>query len=245
MDFRFSLEGKFLSIQRSISDFELSEILLIVLNPVMASALSLQKIPILHGSALVIDDRAVIFAGKSGVGKSTLSAVLAQEGMALLSDDLIALNICETGVEVQPGYPRLKVSLETADFLGKSPQDLIPIARWAPNERWLDSNVFPKGFCSTKTTLSTIYILEGIRKDISAPEIAELPVLSACYELSKYRYGKKWLEIENHAVLQICASIASHVVIKRVWLPDGLEKLKITAKAIILDVQNIAKKQAQ
>ena len=46
---------------------------------------------LLHASGAVIDGRAFVFAGHSGDGKTTLSRLLAAEGLELLSDERIAL----------------------------------------------------------------------------------------------------------------------------------------------------------
>ena len=46
---------------------------------------------LLHASGAVIDGKAFVFAGHSGDGKTTLSRMLAAEGLELLSDERIAL----------------------------------------------------------------------------------------------------------------------------------------------------------
>jgi hypothetical protein len=46
---------------------------------------------LLHASGAVIDGQAFVFAGHSGDGKTTLSRLLAAEGLELLSDERIAL----------------------------------------------------------------------------------------------------------------------------------------------------------
>ena len=46
---------------------------------------------LLHASGAVIDGKAFVFAGHSGDGKTTLSRLLAAEGLELLSDERIAL----------------------------------------------------------------------------------------------------------------------------------------------------------
>lgn len=47
----------------------------------------------LHGSAVAIDGRAVVFLGPSGQGKSTLAAAMcSQAGAALIADDAVAID---------------------------------------------------------------------------------------------------------------------------------------------------------
>jgi hypothetical protein len=57
----------------------------------------------LHGSAVGVDGRAVVFFAGSGAGKSTLAAGLCERaGAELLSDDVVVLERGESGFEVLP-----------------------------------------------------------------------------------------------------------------------------------------------
>jgi hypothetical protein len=47
----------------------------------------------LHGAAVAIDGRGLVFLGASGFGKSTLAAAHASAGASLLADDAVALTI--------------------------------------------------------------------------------------------------------------------------------------------------------
>jgi hypothetical protein len=46
---------------------------------------------VLHASAVAVDGAAVLFCGRSGLGKSTLAAALSMRGFPLLSDDVCAI----------------------------------------------------------------------------------------------------------------------------------------------------------
>lgn len=50
---------------------------------------------VMHGSAISVDGRAVLFCGASGAGKSTLAAMLCRRGYPLLNDDVCSIR--ETG----------------------------------------------------------------------------------------------------------------------------------------------------
>jgi len=57
----------------------------------------------LHASAVAIEDRAVLFIGTSGAGKSTVAAALClRYGGHLLADDVATLEITSSGVDVLP-----------------------------------------------------------------------------------------------------------------------------------------------
>lgn len=58
---------------------------------VLGILLHLRQSVVLHASAVLVNDRAVLFCGPSGAGKSTLCAALGKRGYAMLSDDLCVL----------------------------------------------------------------------------------------------------------------------------------------------------------
>jgi hypothetical protein len=49
---------------------------------------------LVHACAAVLDGKALVFAGHSGDGKTTLSRILAEEGLELLSDERVAIRKC-------------------------------------------------------------------------------------------------------------------------------------------------------
>ena len=46
---------------------------------------------VLHGSAVLVNGRAVVFSGDSGAGKSTLAASMVHHGYQLITDDVVAI----------------------------------------------------------------------------------------------------------------------------------------------------------
>lgn len=64
----------------------------------------------LHASVLVMNGRAVAFAGDSGAGKSTMAAWLNAAGYPLLCDDVCVVRFDENELAMAyPGYPRVKL----------------------------------------------------------------------------------------------------------------------------------------
>lgn len=56
-------------------------------NQVQPLALSCQGLLVLHAGAVEVDGRAILFAGASGVGKSTLVQAFVRSGYRFLTDD--------------------------------------------------------------------------------------------------------------------------------------------------------------
>lgn len=67
-----------------------------VLGPVLALAMEARGCLCLHGSAVAVDGRAIVFLGPKHFGKSTLATALVAGGACLVGDDVVA---------VQPGPP--------------------------------------------------------------------------------------------------------------------------------------------
>lgn len=82
----------------------------------------------LHGSAVQTRHGAVIFAGGSGMGKSTLAASFQQRGYPILADDLSVIKLDETGRPwVMPGQIRLKLWRDVLDHMGHDSNGLNPV----------------------------------------------------------------------------------------------------------------------
>lgn len=58
----------------------------------MAFQLYLRGHAVLHASAVQVDDGVIGFVGRSGMGKSTMAALLCAEGSALVTDDVLRLD---------------------------------------------------------------------------------------------------------------------------------------------------------
>jgi hypothetical protein len=88
---------------------------LILAGPVLTFVLHQLGYPCLHASAILAAPGGVAFLGPSGQGKSTLAAGFLRDGVALLSDDILALRATGDGIECLPGLPLMKVWPETAE----------------------------------------------------------------------------------------------------------------------------------
>lgn len=108
--------------QRAIADTLCGEVIAFVLHR--------RGYPCLHASAIVTAEGALAFLGPSGMGKSTLAASFLREGFALLTDDILPLQVQSDGVYAVPGPSTLKLWPETVEhtlgYLGELPKVLEP-----------------------------------------------------------------------------------------------------------------------
>lgn len=79
---------------------------------------------VLHGSAVGIEGRAVVFLGYSGLGKSTLAAGFRRRGRVVLTDDLCVVRPAAEGWSVAPSFPHMKLWLDALAHLELSPDGL-------------------------------------------------------------------------------------------------------------------------
>jgi hypothetical protein len=72
----------------------------------------------LHAAAVEVDGKALLFAGSSGMGKSTLAAAFGRRGHRLLSDDVAPFRLTADGAEVMPGLRRLRLWRDSIEAAG-------------------------------------------------------------------------------------------------------------------------------
>jgi hypothetical protein len=96
-----------------------------LVGPILGLLLRLRGIVCLHASAVSINDRAVVFVGSEGAGKSTTAAAFARRGYPVLSDDIVALVECGHEFQMLPGYPRVNLWPDSVKLLYGSP-DALP-----------------------------------------------------------------------------------------------------------------------
>ena len=73
------------------------DVAIFIIGTVFGILLHQRELTVLHASAVRVGDRAALFCGSSGAGKSTMAAALGQRGYAMLTDDVCAITMEESG----------------------------------------------------------------------------------------------------------------------------------------------------
>ncbi len=131
----------------------------IVLGPVLALSLELSGLFCLHGSAVAINNEAVVFLGPKYHGKSTLATALTAAGAQLIGDDLIAVTPGLPAM-VRPGVPSVRLWADSAGALplGALCRNLVPGIKTTASG--FAGHAHTRG----EVRLGALYILEPVTK---------------------------------------------------------------------------------
>ena len=239
LEYRFSEDGRNMEIRYSRTDMDHRAV---TLGAALAAALSLQGVPVLHGSVVMVGERALMLAGPSGAGKSSVAAALVDLGCPLLADDLAVLETNGRTVNVLPYLPRLKLYREAGSFLGKSgsewPRIFTPATE--DDKRWVQAEELSGGFHSRAAPLGAIYLLLPREGGGERCEVSPLSPTEACIAVMHQYYGFEWLRIPPATDrLRQSIRIAGQAAVRKVRVPDGLDTIRDTARAVLSDARSL------
>ncbi len=137
----------------------------------------------LHASAVRIRESAVLIAGITGAGKSTLAAALGLRGHGLLTDDVAAID--PTGPLVLPAYPQRKLTPDVLDALALPHDGLVAHRPGQVKYRVPVSD----GFAAAPLAPAAIYILKQTPLGPFG-EPARLPPVNAMAVLNRMIYRR-------------------------------------------------------
>jgi hypothetical protein len=92
-----------------------------LLSSVMAAVTHQRGLLAMHASTVDVGNGAVLFAGESGTGKSTLSAAFHDRGCPIVTDDVsvVAFDRDEHPM-IHPGYRQLRLAADSLEHVGAS-----------------------------------------------------------------------------------------------------------------------------
>lgn len=147
-------------------------------NQVLPLAVNRQRATVLHAGAVEVDEGAVAFLGKTGRGKSTLTAALASRGYSFLTDDALQVGLSAAGqAVVAPGQPHLRLWKDSERVLASGvsrASDATAKSRIPAGKR------FPH--CPRERALAAIYLL-GQESGSAAPSFEPVRPAAALLEL--------------------------------------------------------------
>jgi hypothetical protein len=210
-------------------------------GPVMGFVLRLRGMVCLHASTVVIGGCAVAFCGPQGAGKSTTAAALAQQGYAVLAEDVAALDdaLDDHGGSffVRPGYPRVNLWPHSVASLCGAAEALPAISpNWGKRFMPLAG---PAQFHASPAPLSAVYII-GVRRPGARPDIRELTAVDAFMALAANTYTPHLLDASMRArEFDVLRRLVAHVPVRLVHPPEDIAEIGALCDALLRDFSGL------
>jgi len=187
---------------------------------------------VLHASCVSINGEAVAFLGNSGWGKSTLASAFHQQGYALLTDDVLAIQVEGDHPITFPSYPNVRLLADSASSLGYE-FDNLSVVHSACSKR---NNLLSEGFSQSPLPIKQIYALENVAAAENAIQI--LSVQEIMVELLRHSRATNLLTTPEFvkAHFQQCTSLIKSVPIRRLKRKRSLTALSEIVKLVEADI---------
>lgn len=210
-------EGRRITIQPEPGVQEES-ILIFLMGSAIGALLHQRKILVLHAGAIAVKNQSVIFAGHSGIGKSTLAAGFHQRGYPFLADDVCAIAVTDGKPTVIPGFPRLKLWADVLKKLDTDKNQLQSI-RWTQGMEKYFLPVAPGH--DQPVPLTSVFILRSSNNK-KIIEIETLQKSEKINPLITNTYRMRFLEGLGGKIdhFQQCAAVAAKTSVYRVVRPS-------------------------
>jgi hypothetical protein len=193
---------------------DLNDLTLGFTSALMGACLNLQGQVAIHANAVVLKGRAIAFVGPSGAGKSTLSMFCVQQGMGLLTDDVLIVDEHDQAI---PGNPRIKLFPHTGTALNLDvPNDFF-------YKVFYSSETLGAPVPTESTPLHTIYLLEGAEVDtITASSV---PPMQAIFDLLQNSYAVREFSEVYEKLLDRYQKLIYQVPVKKLTYPHDFNRL--------------------
>ena len=173
----------------------------------------------IHCSAIVKEDKAILIAGESGSGKSTITSYLLGMGYQLMADDMAVVKVTNTGVvKVLPGFPYQKLCRDMAVEKGYNLEDCIYIDE--KKDKFLVP--YKEEFSMKEKTLTAIFLLKSDDRveKLYAEELKGMDKLYAC---ASNLFLRSLLQEQTYEtkIGERCLQIASKVPMYLICRPFG------------------------
>ena len=226
---RFAVRGGREIIVDALPGVEADLLRLPLLGTVLAMALHQRGLLILHGSAVIIDGGAVVFAGSSGQGKSTMTAALQTRGHQLVTDDIVAVQLgADQPPRVWPSFPRIKLWPDAISALGLDPEDHPKINSWVEKRSCRSDSDFPLN----SVPLRAIYFLERGEEIGIEPLRGQAGLIELLRNTYLSAFGRSMLGDTEMRQMQQCVRVARQSPLQILRRPGDLSLLPAIARLV-------------
>lgn len=201
---------------------------------VIATALWLDGLLPLHGSAVETPDGVIGFLAPKGYGKSTLAMALTQAGGRLVTDDTLPIELRATGSEpplafAWPGVHSVRLKDDSLRALA----DVRPSVETNEGKQ-IVTEIPGDRRMQRPTRLAALYVLDPVHPDGIAVESVALPTrLAALSVVAHVKIGRMLGAAATPVMLSRAAAIARAVPVRRLQMPRDLPRVDAAARTIL------------
>ncbi|RKZ48760.1 MAG: hypothetical protein DRQ48_02915 [Gammaproteobacteria bacterium] len=153
---------------------------------------------VLHASAVqIIDEKAVVFLGATGWGKSTIASSYYENGAQLITDDCLLIKIIENKVFCVPNYCGLRLYPDSAEAIFKDKMQYEPVAHYTSKERLILHHVEPEK--AEPIPVSAIFLLSD--PDIGSVDTVSIKKIQGAKEIMAIVEQTFLMDIEDKATI--------------------------------------------
>ena len=216
-----------------VSDHQVSQAFL---GLVISLVLERKGLLCLHASAVSVANRAAIFLGDKGAGKSTTNGALLARGHTPLTDDLVATDYSGGEAQpplVRPGFSAMKLWPDSLAALDLPEQDGDRLVH--PSVTKMQKRM-PAPLAHAPVPMGALFVLRR-KQDVTAAHVERLPPHLALQMVLRFtfmaRYGETRLGRDHLAAhMRRCGTIVAQVPVYFLWIPRDLARLNELARTI-------------
>lgn len=222
-----------------LGNLTVEDVLVYLLGPVMGFVLRQRGLTCLHASAVAVKNRAIVFVGAAGAGKSTTAAAFSELGYPILSDDIVPLLDLGNSFEAQPGYPCICLWPESVETLFGS-SGALPLLTSTWDKRYLPLNDERHLFYSKTLPIGSIYIVGNRGDSPDWPVVKEMRSGEGLISLISNTYMNYIPEMDVHTrEFSLLARVAADVPIRRLHPHTDPSRLSKLCQTVIDDLDRL------
>jgi hypothetical protein len=209
-----------------------------LLGPILGFVLRLRGTVCLHASAIAIGDRVVVLVGAAGAGKSTTAAAFAQQGYAVLSDDVVPIVDRDDNFLIQSAYPRIRLWESSVAALYGSADALPRLVPTHPtwDKRYLALDRAGYKFQAAPLPLAAIYYLDDRCDDPACPQIAPMTTQDRLITLVTNTYTNYLLDKPHRAhEFELLSRVVKCIPIRQLTPHADIQRLPDLIETIVSD----------
>lgn len=224
-----------------------------LLGVVLSYWLERRGIPVLHASAVSVENRAVGFMATNRGGKSSLAISLVERGHPLLSDDLLGVQQGPSGWEAMPGFPSMRMWPDLAERVMGTEWETLPLAHPRYSKRRVPVGAGGFGqFLDRSQPLACLYLPE--RQDpgeaaegVPAIRVETVPPAQAVVELVRGSFLLRIPQAAGFAPdrLRLFSDLVGRVPVRRLVYPSGFALLPEVTDRILEDLRRTSEAARQ